>query len=102
MRDTPQEVPETGFGDNLVWRKNTHAINLGGGIGFCGQVTANNLVLRDGHLHYPSELFASKITRNTDVCGDSLDDDGVWSAGGEAVYGGWLDVQMVPTLTPPR
>jgi hypothetical protein len=40
-------------------------------------VPANNLVFRDGHLHCPSEPLAPRITRNTDVGGDCLEDGGV-------------------------
>jgi len=45
-----QEVPEAGFSDDLVQCKNAHTVNLGVRLRLCGQVTTNDLVLRDGHV----------------------------------------------------
>ena len=74
--NTPQEIPETGFGNDLIWRKDAHAVEPGDWFGLCGQVTANNLVLREGHLGCSSAPLASRTTRNTDGGGDYLEGGG--------------------------
>ena len=48
--DVPQEVPESRLGDDLVRRKDAHAVDLGGGLMLRGQVTANDLVFVERHL----------------------------------------------------
>lgn len=48
LLDLPQlreEVPEAGLGDNIVGRKNPHAVKLGGRVGLAGEETSNDLVL---------------------------------------------------------
>jgi hypothetical protein len=48
LLDLPQlheEIPETGLGDDIVRRKNPHAVQLGRGVSVGGQVTPNDLVL---------------------------------------------------------
>ena len=49
-RDVPQEVPETRLGDDLIGRKNAHAVDLGGGLMLRWQVTADDLILVERHL----------------------------------------------------
>ena len=39
-----EEVPETGLGDDLVGSENSHAVELGGGVGLGRQMAANDLV----------------------------------------------------------
>jgi len=74
--NAPQEVPETGFSNDLIQRKDTHAVDLGVGVRLSGQVTADDLVFRDGHLYCPSEPLAPRTKRNADVGGDCLEDGG--------------------------
>ena len=45
-----KEVPEARLGDDLVRRKDAHAVDLGGGLMLRGQVTANDLVFVERHL----------------------------------------------------
>lgn len=45
LLQTPHEVPVTGLGDNLVGREDAHAVQSRGGVGLCGQMPANDLVL---------------------------------------------------------
>ena len=49
-RDVPHEVPETRLGDDLIGRKNAHAVDLGGGLILGGEVTADDLVFVERHL----------------------------------------------------
>ena len=49
-QNIPQEVPETRLGDDLVGRKDAHAVDLGGGLMLRGQVTADDLVFVERHL----------------------------------------------------
>ena len=74
--NTPQEVPETRLRNDLIQRKDAHAVDLGVWIGLRGQVTADDLVLRDGHLCCSSELLASRTRRNTNVGCDCLEGGG--------------------------
>lgn len=46
----PQEVPEAGLCDNIVDRKDTHAVDLGSRLRLGGEMTPNNLVFREAHL----------------------------------------------------
>jgi hypothetical protein len=39
-----QEVPEARLGNYLIWRKNAHAVELGGWVGVRGEEAANDLV----------------------------------------------------------
>lgn len=45
LAELSQEVPEPRLSDNGVGRKNTHAVQLGGGVRLGGQVTPDDLVL---------------------------------------------------------
>lgn len=47
---TPQEVPETRLGNDLVGRKYTHAVDLGGGLMFGRKMAADDLVFLERHL----------------------------------------------------
>lgn len=40
-----EEVPETRLGDDIVWCKDTHAVELWGWVGVTWEMTANDLVL---------------------------------------------------------
>ncbi len=44
LAELAEEVPEPRLGDNIVGRKNTHAVDLGGGVGLAGEVAADDLV----------------------------------------------------------
>ena len=72
-KNAPQEIPETGFSNDLIWREDAHAVEPGDGLGLCGQVTANDLVLREGHLDCSSVPLTSTTTRNTDVGSNYLE-----------------------------
>lgn len=45
LAELGEEVPETGLGDNIVRRKDTHAVELWGRVGIRGQMAPNDLVL---------------------------------------------------------
>lgn len=53
--DAPQEVPEPRLGNDLVRRKDPHAVDLGGGLRLGGQVAANDLVFLERHLETSTE-----------------------------------------------
>jgi hypothetical protein len=44
LAELAEEVPEPRLGDNIVGRKNAHAVDLGGGVGLAGEVAADDLV----------------------------------------------------------
>lgn len=44
LAELAKEVPESRLGDNLVGRKDAHAVKLRGGVGLAGQVTPDDLV----------------------------------------------------------
>jgi len=44
LAELAEEVPEPRLGDNVVGRKNTHAVDLGGRVGLAGEVAADDLV----------------------------------------------------------
>ena len=44
LAELAEEVPEPRLGDNIVGRKNTHAVDLRGGVGLAGEVAADDLV----------------------------------------------------------
>lgn len=44
LAELAEEVPEPRLGDNVVGRKNAHAVDLGGGVGLAGEVAADDLV----------------------------------------------------------
>lgn len=46
----PQEVPETGLGDDLIGRKDAHAEDLGRGVLLGWQMAADDLVFLERHL----------------------------------------------------
>jgi hypothetical protein len=50
LEDTPKEVPEPRLGDDLIRRKDAHAVNFGCRIGLSGQMTPNNLIFLEAHL----------------------------------------------------
>lgn len=45
LLQTPHEVPVSGLGDNGVGSEDSHTVQSRGGVGLCGQVSANDLVL---------------------------------------------------------
>ena len=52
MVDTtaPQEIPESRFGDDLIGREDTHAVNLGIRLVLRGEVAADDLIFNEAHL----------------------------------------------------
>lgn len=44
LAELAEEVPEPRLGDNVVGRKNTHTVDLGGRVGLAGEVAADDLV----------------------------------------------------------
>ena len=48
-RHVPQEIPEARLGDDLIGRKNAHAVDLGGGLCLGGQVASNDLIFGEAH-----------------------------------------------------
>ena len=44
LAELAEEVPEPRLGDNIVGRKDTHAVDLRGGVGLAGEVAADDLV----------------------------------------------------------
>lgn len=46
----PQEIPEPRFGDDLIRRKDTHAVNLRIRLMLRGVVAADDLILSEAHL----------------------------------------------------
>ena len=44
LAELGKEIPETGLGDDLVWRKDTHAVELWRWVGIAGEMAANDLV----------------------------------------------------------
>ncbi len=45
----PQEIPEARLGDDLIGRKNAHAVDLGGRLCLGGQVPSNDLIFGEAH-----------------------------------------------------
>lgn len=45
LLETAHEVPVTGLGNNGVGSEDSHAVQSRGGVGLCGQMSANDLVL---------------------------------------------------------
>jgi hypothetical protein len=43
--DAPQEIPESGLGDDLIWRKDAHAVDFGIRFRFGGEMATDDLVL---------------------------------------------------------
>lgn len=52
-----KEVPETGLGDNIVRRKDTHAVELWGRVGIRGQMAPNDLVLCETSCGYVRNML---------------------------------------------
>lgn len=48
-RNVPQEIPEAGFRDNFIRRKDTHAIDFGGGLRISGEMASYDLVFDKAH-----------------------------------------------------
>ena len=46
----PQEIPETRLGNDLIGRKDTHAVDLGGRLSLSGEVATDDLVFLERHL----------------------------------------------------
>lgn len=44
LAELAEEVPEPRLGNDIVGRKNAHAVDLGGGVGLAGEVAADDLV----------------------------------------------------------
>jgi hypothetical protein len=57
----PQEIPEPRFGDDLVGREDTHAVDLGIRLMFRGEVAADDLKFSEAHLteHHSSQRHLS-------------------------------------------
>jgi hypothetical protein len=57
----PQEIPEPRLGDDLVGRKDTHAVDFGGWFCLCGQMATYNLVFVETHLY--DDQFVRPVIR---------------------------------------
>jgi len=44
LAELAKKVPEPRFGDNLIGRKDAHAVELGGGVGLRGQMAPDDLI----------------------------------------------------------
>lgn len=49
QEDAPEEVPEARLGDDLIGRKDAHAIDFGSRLGLGGEVAAHDLVFLEAH-----------------------------------------------------
>ena len=50
----PQKIPEPRFGDDIIGREDTHAVNLGIRIVLRGEMTADDLIFSEAHLNINS------------------------------------------------
>lgn len=65
LLELAQEVPETRFCDDFVDGEDAHTVELGGRVGLCRQVAANDLVFLEAHLKKELDVsFGSKTIRN--------------------------------------
>ena len=46
----PQEIPEPRFGDDIIGREDTHAVNLGIGLILRREVASDDLIFSEAHL----------------------------------------------------
>lgn len=56
MDDEPQKVPEARLGDNLVGRKDAHAIDFGSRFRLGGEMATDDLVFLDAHCYLLNQV----------------------------------------------
>jgi hypothetical protein len=56
LSGAPQEIPESRLGNDLVGRKDAHAVYLGIGLSLRGEMTTDDLIFDEAHLDGEIEL----------------------------------------------
>ena len=74
--DAPQEIPESGLGDDFVWRKDAHAVYFGIRFRIGGEMATDDLVFLKSHLCSGHTQSAGSSTKpSTNPPADGIKDD---------------------------